>query len=236
MNRYRLSLVLVFVAIWIWAAIRPLDPGDWLLENLLVFFFVPLILASGRYFRLSEASYTLIALFTCLHVVGSHYTYAEVPFGFTLQRWLDADRNMYDRLVHFCFGLLLAYPVREVFLRVARVKGFWGFYLPFDVILSLSALYEIMEWLVAVRVDPKAGLAFLGTQGDIWDTQKDMLAAATGALLAMLAVAVLSWKRNPEFAAEMRSSFRLHPAELPADERTLGPAIESPDKPGRKRR
>ena len=235
MNRYRLSLVLVFVAVWIWAAIRPLHRGDWLLENLLVFFFVPLILASGRYFRLSEASYTLIALFTCLHVVGSHYTYAEVPFGFTLQHWVGADRNMYDRLVHFCFGLLLAYPVREVFLRVARVKGFWGFYLPLDVTLSLSALYEIMEWRVAEHVDPKAGLAFLGTQGDIWDTQKDMLAAATGALLAMLAVALLSWKRNPEFAAEMRASFRLHPAELPSDERALGPVIESPDKPDRKR-
>lgn len=236
MNRYRLSLVLVFVAVWIWAAIRPVHRGDWLLENLLVFLFVPLILASGRYFRLSEASYTLIALFTCLHVVGSHYTYAEVPFGFTLQRWLDADRNMYDRLVHFSFGLLLAYPVREVFLRVARVKGFWGFYLPLDVTLSLSAVYEIVEWLVAAHVDPKAGLAFLGTQGDIWDAQKDMLAAATGALLAMLAVAMLSWKRNPDFAAEMRSSFRLYPAELPAEERALGPAIESPDKPHHKRR
>ena len=173
-------------------------------------------------------------MYACLHDGGSQYTYAEVPFGFTLQRWFGADRNMYDRLVHFCFGLLLAYPVREVFLRVARVKGFWGFYLPLDVTLSFSALYEIVEWLVAERVDPKAGLAFLGTQGDIWDAQKDMLAAATGALLAMLAVAVLSWRRNPEFAAEMRASFRLHPAELPSDERTLGPAIESPDKPSRK--
>ena len=235
MNRYRLGLLIVFVVVWTWAAIRPLHPGDWLLENLLVFLFVPLIVFSGRYFRLSEASYTLLALFTCMHLIGSHYTYAEVPFGFTLQRWFGADRNMYDRLVHFSFGLLLAYPVREIFLRVARVKGFWGFYLPLDVTLSFSAIYEIVEWMVAARVNPEAGLAFLGTQGDIWDAQKDMLAAATGALLTMLAVALVSWQRNPEFAAEMRSSFRLYPAELPTDERVLGPAIDSPDKPRSKR-
>lgn len=235
MTRYRIGLLAVFAAVWTWAAVRPLHPEDWLLENLLVFLFVPLIVFSGRYFRLSEASYTLLALFTCMHLIGSHYTYAEVPFGFTLQGWFGADRNMYDRLVHFSFGLLLAYPVREIFLRVARVKGFWGFYLPLDVTLSFSAIYEIVEWMVAARVNPEAGLAFLGTQGDIWDAQKDMLAAAMGALIAMFVVGLVSRQRNPGFGAELRASFRLHPAELPADERVLGPAIDSPDKPRPKR-
>jgi len=236
MNRYRLGLLVMFAVVWIWAAIRPLHPGDWLLENLLVFLFVPLVLFTGRYFRLSEASYTLITLCLCMHLIGSHYTYSEVPFGFTLQRWFGADRNLYDRFVHFAYGLLMAYPVREIFLRVARVKGFWGFYLPLDVTLSLSAIYEIIEWRVAARVNPEAGLAFLGTQGDVWDAQKDMLAAATGALIAMIVVALVSWKRNPEFGDEMRASFRLRPAELPSDERVLGPAIDSPDKPRSKGR
>jgi len=235
MTRYRIGLLAVFAAVWTWAAIRPLHPDDWLLENLLVFLFVPLVLFTGRYFRLSEASYTLITACLCMHLIGSHYTYSEVPFGFTLQGWFGADRNMYDRFVHFSYGLLMAYPVREIFLRVARVKGFWGFYLPLDVTLSLSAIYEIIEWRVAARVNPEAGLAFLGTQGDVWDAQKDMLAAATGALIAMFVVALVSWQRNPGFAAEMKSSFRLHPVELPADERVLGPAIDSADKPRLKR-
>jgi len=112
MSRYKIFLLSAFIAVWIWAAIHPLFPHDWLLENYLVFLFVPVLLISGRYFKLSDVSYTLITLFMILHIVGSHYTYAEVPFGFTLQKWLGAQRNMYDRLVHFTFGFLLAYPMR----------------------------------------------------------------------------------------------------------------------------
>ena len=121
MSVYKISLILVFVAVWIWAAIHPTYPHDWLLENYLVFIFLPIILISGRYFKLSDTSYTLIALFMSLHVIGSHYTYAEVPFGDTLKNWLGAERNMYDRLVHFSFGFLLAYPMREVFVRISQV-------------------------------------------------------------------------------------------------------------------
>ena len=137
-----------------------------------------------------------------LHVIGSHYTYAEVPFGYALQEWLGASRNMYDRLVHFSFGLLLAYPIREVFMRVSRVKGIWAYYLPLDVTLSFSAIYEIIEWLIAIKTAPEAGLAFLGTQGDVWDAQKDMLMAGTGAFIAMIIVAIINliqeefWKRD----------------------------------------
>lgn len=227
MNRYRLGLLLVLVAVWTWAAIRPLFPKDWLLENLLVFLFVPLIIFSGRYFRLSDASYTLITLFMCLHLIGSHYTYAEAPFGFTLQHWFSADRNMYDRFVHFSYGLLFAYPAREVFLRLARVKGFWGFYLPLDVTLSLSAIYEIIEWRVAARVSPEAGLAFLGSQGDIWDAQKDMLAAGLGACLALLVVMLINWKWDPNFACEMRESFGIQECEPPPGEKAMGQAVKN---------
>ena len=183
MSRYQKLLLLAFAAVWTWAAIAPKFPHDWLLENYLVFLFVPAILITGRYFRLSDLSYTLITAFMMLHVAGSHYTYAEVPLGFELQRWFGAERNMYDRLVHFCFGLLLAYPLRETFLRVARTRGVWGYWLPVELVLAFSAVYEIIEWLVAAQVDPAAGLAFLGAQGDVWDAQKDMLLAGLGALL-----------------------------------------------------
>lgn len=191
MRIYHTILLALFGVIWIWAAIAPLDRGGWLLENLLVVLSVPLFLLAARFFRLSDLSYGLVTLFMILHVVGSHYTYAEVPFGFALQRWLGANRNMYDRLVHFSFGFLLAIPVRESFIVLANVKGFWSYYLPLDVTLSFSAIYEIVEWAAVQVVKPGAGLAFLGTQGDEWDTQKDMALAGTGALIAMVLSAFL---------------------------------------------
>jgi putative membrane protein len=190
MRPYYTFLVALFVVVWLWSAVGPFDRGAWMLENLLVVLLVPTFLAAGRYFRFSDLSYGLLTLFTLLHVVGSHYTYAEVPFGFTLQRWLGADRNMYDRLVHFSFGLLLAIPVREGFVVLANIKGFWSYYLPLDLTLSLSALYEILEWAAVQVVNPGAGLAFLGTQGDEWDTQKDMALATSGALIAMVFAAL----------------------------------------------
>lgn len=113
---------------------------------------------------------------------------------------------MYDRLVHFSFGLLMAYPMREVFLRVARTRGVWGYWLPLVRILAFSAIYEIVEWLVAQSVDPSAGLAFLGAQGDIWDSQKDMLVAGIGAAVAMAVVASVHLIYDREFPRELRQS------------------------------
>src|SRR6185436_20181532 len=126
MSRYHFFLISAFFLVWVWAAINPFFPHDWFLENQLVFIFVPVILLLGRYFKLSNLSYTLITIYMILHVIGSHYTYAEVPFGSQLQDWFGGERNMYDRLVHFSFGFLLAYPIREVFMRIAKAKGFWS--------------------------------------------------------------------------------------------------------------
>lgn len=218
MSRYHKTLIGIFLIAWIWAAIRPVYPRDWVLENVLVFFFVPLIIVLGYYFRLSNLSYALLTLFMVMHVAGGHYTYSEVPFGYTLQGWLDADRNMYDRLVHFSFGLLLAYPIREVFLRLARVKGFWGYYLPFDVTLAFSGAFEIIEWLVAATVEPEAGMAYLGTQGDVWDAQKDMLLASCGAVITMVLTALINWRYNPAFVREMKESFLLDARDEPLGE------------------
>lgn len=221
MSRYLKSLLLIFAAVWVWAAINPSYRHDWLLENYLVFIFVPIIILTGSYFRLSDASYSLITIFMILHVIGSHYTYAEVPFGYDLEKWLGASRNMYDRLVHFSFGFLLAYPIREVFLRVTRVRGFWGYYLPFDVTLAFSAAYEIIEWLAAANVDPAAGLAFLGSQGDVWDAQKDMTVAGIGALLAMLIIGLINVRYQPGFWQELRASFTIQAGDAPLGERRL---------------
>jgi len=218
MSRYHKILLAVFALTWAWAAWRPVFPHDWLLENVLVLAFVPPFLLLSRYFRLSDLSYTLVTLFMVLHVIGSHYTYAEVPFGFTLQRWFGADRNMYDRMVHFGFGLLLAYPVREVFMRLADVRGFWSYYLPLDLVAAGSAAYEIIEWAAASVVDPSAGLAFLGSQGDIWDAQKDMLMAVTGAMIAMAIIFGVNWAFNRNHWRELRESFTIEPGDRPLGE------------------
>lgn len=221
MTRYRAALLTAFFVVWVWAAIQPHFPKDWLLENILVVIFVPLLLLAGRYFKLSDTSYTLITIFQILHVIGSHYTYSEVPFGYTLQEWFGASRNMYDRLVHFSFGLLLAYPVREIFLRLAHVRGFWALYLPLDLTFAFSAIYEIIEWIAAAYVDPAAGIAFLGTQGDIWDAQKDMLLAGLGAFIAMSITAAINLAFDPGFKQELRDSLRIEPGEAPPGERRL---------------
>jgi putative membrane protein len=204
---YQLVLIGFVAAVWAVLAIDPVTRENWLLENALVAVFAPLVLCTARYFRLSDLSYTLIAAYLVLHLVGSHYDYSNVPFGHTLGRWFGVDRNCYDRLVHFSFGFLLAYPMREVFHRIASVRGFWGYFLPLDLTLSLSAMYELIEWQVAVAVDPGAGATFLGSQGDAWDAQKDVALAGLGALLAMAVIAVINWWYDPNFWSELRESF-----------------------------
>ena len=214
------------MCVWIWAAINPVFPHDWLLENYLVFLFVPVILVLGHYFKLSKVSYTLITLFMILHVIGSHYTYEHVPFGNTLRDMFGGERNMYDRLVHFLCGFLLFYPMREMFMRLARVKGFWSYLLPIDMLGSFSALYEIIEWLAARNVDPAAGLAFLGSQGDIWDAQKDMLLAILGACLAALIVFLINMRYKKDFWKEMKDGFKLGPKDHELGEVELERMIE----------
>lgn len=220
-TRYHLVLLAIFLAAWVWAAIDPVHPGDWWLENILIFLGVPLVIGLGFYFRLSDLSYTLITIFLVMHVIGSHYTYAEVPFGDTLQSWFRSDRNLYDRLVHFSFGLLLAYPVREVFVRITRARGVWSYYLPIELTLAFSAIYELIEWAAAEWVSPEAGLAFLGAQGDVWDAQKDMALAGLGSIVTMLITFLFVLRIDPGARHELRDSLRIPPDDEPIGEQQI---------------
>ncbi len=186
LNKYRLFLVAAFAAVWIWAAINPVFPSDWRLENILTVIFLPIIYYGGKKYKFNNVSYTVITIFLILHTIGSHYTYAEVPIGFWIQEQVNGARNMYDRIVHFAFGLLITYPIWQAFKRQLNLsKGFWMYYIPVDIVLASSAIYEILEWGSATFVSPEMGTAFLGAQGDIWDAQKDMLLAGIGAVLVM---------------------------------------------------
>jgi len=164
-------------------AFAPFDRFDWLLENLLVFLFVGIGLTTYRAFKLSDLSYALIILFLAFHAYGAHYTYAETPFGFWLGDRFDLERNHYDRIVHFLFGLLIFYPAREAVMRGLGIVGFWGYCLGFLIANSFSHIYEIVEWLAAEILDPGEALAFLGSQGDVFDAQKDIVLAMIGALI-----------------------------------------------------
>jgi putative membrane protein len=205
---YLWTLAIVYAAWWVLMAINPKHFDDWLLENALVVLGVALLAFTYRSFPLSRISYTCIFIFMMLHALGAHYTYAEVPY----QRWFpifEGGRNHFDRLVHFLYGLLLAYPIREMFLRIGNVRGFWGYFLPLDLTMSTSMLYELVEWGAAVTVGSELGQAYLGTQGDIWDAHKDMALAALGALIAMVATALINKRMQRDFAREWAESIRV---------------------------
>jgi putative membrane protein len=175
----------VFVVAWTALAIAPVDRGDWLLENLPVFAAVPFAVWLHRRAPLSDRAYVQATLFLLLHAIGSHYTYSKVPIGDWGRDALGLGRNHYDRVVHFAFGLLMFRPITEVAFRSFRGGSTLGrLYLGVAAVSVWSVTYEIVEWLVASVADPAAGIAYLGTQGDVWDAQKDLALACLGALLA----------------------------------------------------
>jgi putative membrane protein len=139
--------------------------------------------------------------------------------GKTLNEVMGWERNHFDRLVHFSYGLLLAYPVREGFLRVANVRGFWGYFLPLDLTMSTSMMFELFEWGAAESFGGDLGMAFLGTQGDMWDAHKDMALASLGALIAMSVTASINVYLKRDFAREWIESLRVkHERPLGEDE------------------
>jgi putative membrane protein len=227
--RHRWTAILA-IAFGIWfavLAISPVSRSDWLLENVLVFAFVAILVLTHRSFPFSRISYTLIFLFLCLHEIGSHYTYSEVPYdewferftGATLNARMGWERNHFDRAIHLAYGLLLTYPIREIFLRVAQVRGFWGYFLPLDVAMSTSLTYELIEWGASVVFGGDLGQSYLGTQGDVWDAHKDMALAALGALIAMTLTLVINLLLQRDFAGEWAESLRVKGKEPLGEER-----------------
>lgn len=168
-HRYLLLLGVLFALVFGALAVAPSHRADWALENALVVAFVVAVAVTYKRFTLSRISYTLIFVFLCLHEIGSHYTYAEVPYdawfesltGRTFNSLVGWERNNFDRVIHFSYGLLLAYPVREVFWRVASARGFWSYFLPLDITMSTSMIYELVEWFAAEVFGGELGQAYL---------------------------------------------------------------------------
>jgi putative membrane protein len=226
-------LGLLFAAEFVLLGWAPVSRSTWVLENTLTVGLVAALVASHRAFPLSRLSYALIFAFLTLHQIGAHYTYSLVPydelsrrlFGRSLNEALGLERNHYDRLVHLCYGLCFAYPIRELFLRVVDVKGVWGYLLPLDVTMSTSMIYELIEWGAAVVFGGELGQSYLGTQGDVWDAHWDMALATLGATVTIGVTFLVNAILRRDFARELAASLRVKHAE-PLGEEAIGRLLE----------
>lgn len=185
-NRTGFLTAAFFLILWVYTFLFTDDRENWLIENMLVFIFITWLFRSSNKPLFNPLSYLLIFSFLSLHVIGSMYAYASVPVGFELKDWFHLQRNPYDRIVHFSFGLLLAYPLQQVLLQVFNVRKWRFFIMPVEIILSVSALFELIEWFIGGVLMPHCANTYVGTQGDIWDAQKDMALATLGASITML--------------------------------------------------
>lgn len=172
----------IYTVVWVIMAINPKYPQDWLLENILVFIFFPFIVWMDSRHHYSVISIVLLLIFASLHSLGSHYTYAEMEHFNAITHFFGFERNHFDRVVHFLFGLLVFRILFEMITQDIRSLR-TALFFTLTTIISISTVYEMLEWLAAVTFHPELGMAFLGTQGDIWDAHKDTLVATIGALI-----------------------------------------------------
>ncbi|MBD9588975.1 DUF2238 domain-containing protein [Pseudomonas sp. PDM03] len=213
-TRYELALLILLLSIVVVLGFSPHSRVDWALENLLVLLLVGTLVAVSRWFRLSAVSISLVFVFLCIHELGSHYTYSLVPYdrwcsaltGVSLDKTFGLQRNHFDRLVHLSYGLLLVYPVREVLLRLTPLRGFWLFFITMNIMLSTSAVYELVEWIGGAYLGDDTSQAFVGAQNDPWDSQKDMALAVAGAFFSLLLVSLCRKTQKAPMTTACRKS------------------------------
>ena len=198
MTRTNTTLLILLGAVFVWSAVRPHDYFTWILEVFPAIIGFVILVATYRRFPLTPLAYTLLMIHAAILMLGGHYTYAEVPLGYWMRDLLHTARNDYDRIGHFAQGFVPAIVAREILIRrkVVRGRG-WTYFIVVSMCLAISAAYELLEWRVSVA-SGSAGDAFLGTQGDIWDTQEDM---ATALVAAMAAPLVLGWLHDRQIAS-----------------------------------
>lgn len=183
-----LGLLFVALAALVASAIAPYDRLTWWLEVAPVLIGIPVLAATYRQFPMTPMLYRLLLLHALILMIGGHYTYERVPAGLWMEQVLGLARNPYDRVGHFAQGFVPAILAREILLRRSPlVSGKWLFFIIVCICLALSAFYELIEWWTALAVG-MAAHAFLGTQGDVWDTQWDMCMALVGAVISLAAL------------------------------------------------
>ncbi len=185
-NRFRIILLIIVLAVWVWSGIKPHDTClTWVLETLPFMIALPVMLLTYKRFPLTDLTYTIIAIHAMILMLGGHYSYAKVPLGFWMEDWFGWTRNNYDKIGHFMQGFGPAIYTREIVARTSLLRrGKWLGFISLALPLAFSALYEIFEWLASLS-NPTDTEAFLGTQGYIWDTQSDMLWCLIGSVVAL---------------------------------------------------
>jgi putative membrane protein len=183
-----IALFAIYIIVFAVCAVSPYDRTVWWVENTPIIIIAAALVVTSKYYKFSPLSYILMACLVIIHTIGGHYTFERVPFGF-ITNLFGFSRNNYDRLSHFSVGFY-AYPIAEILLIKRLVRTGWVLAMfPVFAIFTVASVYEIFEWMYAVSADAAAGIAVLGSQGYIWDTQKDMFADGLGALCIM----VLFW-------------------------------------------
>jgi len=172
----------LYIVVWIIMAINPKYPQDWLIENVLIFIFFPFLFFMDKKHHYTLLSIIFLLIFASLHSLGSHYTYAEMEHFDVITQFFGFERNHFDRLVHFLFGLLTFRVLFEMITEGTNTVR-TALLFTFTMIVSISTVYELLEWLAVVILRPDLGMAFLGTQGDVWDAHKDTALAMAGALI-----------------------------------------------------
>ncbi len=184
-NSLAYALLTGYLLLFAVCAIEPYDRAVWWAENLPILLLVGLVIWTYRYHSFSTMSLLFMSFLVVLHTIGGHYTFERVPFDFITEQF-DFQRNHYDRMAHFSVGFY-AYPIAEILLKKRLVRAVPVLVLfPLFAIISVAGVYEIFEWLYAILGDAEAGIAVLGSQGDIWDAQKDILADSLGAIFALI--------------------------------------------------
>ncbi len=178
-------LIISFFAVLIWSVIHPHDLFTWFLEASPAIAALILLAVTYKRFRFSNLAYVLIWMHSIVLLIGAHYTYAEVPLFNWIRDTYDLKRNSYDGVGHFSQGFFPAILAREILLRKSPVRGKWLPFIVVCIVLAFSAFYELIEWWISLATG-SAGDAFLGTQGDVWDTQKDMALCLIGSILSLL--------------------------------------------------
>ncbi|MHC4960149.1 MAG: DUF2238 domain-containing protein [Planctomycetota bacterium] len=201
MSRVPQYLLAAYVVLFIACGIAPYDRATWWAENIPIVLIVAALAATYRRFRFSDTSYVLMSILIYMHTIGGHYTFERVPFGWVTETF-GFERNHYDRVAHFSVGFY-GYAIAEFLHRRHLVRSVTVlFVFPVALIFSVASIYEIIEWRYAVLEGGDSGAAFLGSQGDVWDAQKDMLADALGAVVA---VAFYAWRQRGKLAVEIRA-------------------------------
>ncbi|GGD49593.1 membrane protein [Malaciobacter pacificus] len=183
MRHYPHILAVIFLIFFILLGLNPIDRSVWIVEVIPVVAVYLLLISTYKSFRFSNLSYTLMSLWLFWHTIGGHYTFANVPFDFITELF-HFERNHFDRIGHIVVGFY-AYPMVEFLVRKHYTNKIIASFFGLFFIMSIAASYEIIEWAYAVIEGGNTGIEFLGSQGDIWDAQKDMLADTVGAIIAL---------------------------------------------------